>query len=80
MKIGKFDGITGEQIVLDASDEEIKIREAEIAKCIADKKLQEEEAAKLRNVKISAYTKLGLTAEEIESLLPTPKSSTAAKV
>jgi len=74
MKIGKFDAIIGQQIVLDATDEEIAAREAEITEYTATKQSLEIAATQLRNTKIAAYVKLGLTEAEIEALLPTPKA------
>jgi len=76
MKIGQFDALTGEQIIRDATPEEIAEKEAEIAQWLADKSAKELAAAELRATKISAYQKLGLTSEEIEALLPTPKPLT----
>lgn len=73
MKIGEFDAITGQQIVRDATPDEIAAREAEVTQWLADKTVREAEAAQLRATKISAYQKMGLTEAEIEALLPTPK-------
>ena len=73
MKIGEFNALTGEQIVRDATPEEVAEREAEVAEFNADKLAKKVEAEQLRATKISAYQKLGLTAEEIEALVPTPK-------
>lgn len=73
MKVGEFNAETGEQIVRDATPEEIAIKEAEVAQWLADKAVREAEAAQLRATKISAYQKMGLTEAEIEALLPTPK-------
>jgi hypothetical protein len=59
------------------NDEIIEISGAEYEQIIsdwADNEIAEEqsrlEAAQLRQTKIEAYTKLGLTAAEIEALLP----------
>lgn len=73
MKLGQFDAITGQQIVRDATPDEIAAREAEIAHEIADKAARQAAEQELRATKISAYEKLGLTAQEIEALVPTPK-------
>lgn len=70
MKIGQFDALTGEQIIRDATPEEIAAREAEIAQWLADKEAKEAAAIELRATKISAYKKLGLSETEIEALLP----------
>ena len=61
---------TGEIAVKELTPEEIEIREKEYAaelKELAEKKLQE---SNLRELKISAYKKLGLTDLEINALLP----------
>lgn len=76
MKIGIFDALIGEQIEKDATPEEIAAREAEVAKWSAEDKLKEEAELNARTTKISAYQKLGLTPDEIEALLPTPKPLT----
>jgi|688.fasta_scaffold420253_2 uncharacterized protein with von Willebrand factor type A (vWA) domain len=67
------DVATGEIINREMTDEEQQQFEAERAINSEAKRLREEQAAQLRATKISAYQKLGLTAEEIEALLPTPK-------
>ena len=76
MKIGEFNALTGEQIVRDATPEEVAAREAEVAEFNADELAKKVEAQQLRATKISAYEKLGLTPDEIEALLPTPKPLT----
>lgn len=76
MKLGQFDAITGEHIVRDATPEEIAAREAEVAEFTANKLARELAAAELRATKIAAYEKLGLTPDEIEALLPTPRPLT----
>ena len=43
------------------------------AKAVMATKLKEEAELNARTTKISAYQKLGLTPDEIEALLPTPK-------
>lgn len=73
MLVGKFDALTGEQEVREATAEEAAARQAEVAQWLADKKAQEESAIQARALKISAYQKLGLTEAEIEALLPSPK-------
>lgn len=72
MKIGIYNAQTNEQIVRDATPEEVAAREAEIAEYLAHKEAQKLAAAELRATKISAYQKLGLTEAEIEALVPTP--------
>ena len=76
MKIGEFNALTGEQIVRDATPEEVAAREAEVAEFTSDKLAKKVEVEQLRATKISAYEKLGLTPDEIEALLPTPKPLT----
>lgn len=73
MLVGKFDGLTGEQEVREASAEEVAAREAEVAQWLFDKAAREEAQAQARAIKVSAYQKLGLTEAEIEALLPSPK-------
>lgn len=63
---------TGELIVRELTNAEQKIRDAEKAAWIAEKEQKKLEATQLRQTKISAYEKLGLTPAEIEVLLPTP--------
>lgn len=72
MKIGIFNAETNEQIVRDATPEEIKAREAEIAQYLANKEAQKLAETEMRATKIAAYQKLGLTEAEIEALLPLP--------
>jgi hypothetical protein len=67
------DVATGEIINREMTDEEQQQFQAERAINSEAKRFREEQAAQLRATKISAYQKLGLTAEEIEALLPTPK-------
>jgi len=70
MKIGIYDGFTGKQIEREATDEEVAQREAEIAFNIKQETDRKAEEKNLRNVKIAAYKKLGLTEAEIEALVP----------
>lgn len=72
-QIGIYDHITGEQIIRDMTAEELAERAALNAAYAQEKaeRLAQEES--FRQTKISAYQKLGLSAEEIESLLPSPK-------
>lgn len=72
MKIGIFNAETNEQIVRDATPEEITAREAEIAQYLANKEAQKLAETEMRATKIAAYQKLGLTEAEIEALLPLP--------
>jgi hypothetical protein len=71
--IGLYDHTTGENVVREMTPEEQAQREIEAQAWIAAKEQRLAEANELRQTKIAAYEKLGLTAEEIEALLPTPK-------
>jgi len=65
-----YNHLTGEEIVREMTDEEQAKRDAQVVanlEAIALKKQAEIEA---RNVKVSAYKKLGLTEAEIDSLVP----------
>ena len=73
MKIGIYDGLTGEQIERDATPVEKALLEAEAEQAIIDKQAKRNAAETLWNTKVSAYEKLGLTAEEIEALAPKPE-------
>ena len=73
MKVGEFNAETGEQIIRDATPDEIAARKAEVAQALAEKAARKAAEEELRATKISAYEKLGLSAQEIEALVPTPK-------
>jgi hypothetical protein len=70
MKIGIFDAITGENIVREMTKEELDAKNAEIAEFAAAKKAKEEAEAALKQTKVTAYEKLGLTVQEISAILP----------
>lgn len=70
--IGIYNHATGEQTVREMTNEELAQREIEVAKSLAEKAQKQKEAQDLRETKIAAYEKLGLTPAEIEALLPTP--------
>lgn len=61
---------TDEIIVRELTDDEQDELDAARAKALAAKQKTKDEAKAARDLKISAYGKLGLTAEEIEALLP----------
>jgi hypothetical protein len=67
------DALTGETIVREMTDEEQAEHNAISAKNLAAKEKKAQEEADLRAAKIAAYTKLGLSAEEIEALVSTPQ-------
>ena len=63
----------GEITIVTLTDEEQTKLDSEREAAIAAKAAAKLEQEQLRLTKISAYAKLGLTEEEIEALLPTPK-------
>lgn len=69
-KIYLLDVATGEEIVREMTVEEQALRDAEIAAWELKKAEAKAEAIQLKETKIAAYKKLGLTNEEIEALLP----------
>jgi hypothetical protein len=71
--ISRYDHSTGENIVREMTDEEQAQRDAEIEATRTAKEQAELKAKQLREIKIAAYEKLGLTEAEIEALLPTPQ-------
>ena len=71
--IGIYNHITGENIVREMTNQEQAQRDAEIIEWQTAKEIAKLEAEQLRQTKISAYEKLGLTQAEIEALLPTPQ-------
>jgi len=72
-QIGIYDHATGENTVVEMTAEEKAQRDAETKAWQIAKENAKLEAEQLRETKISAYEKLGLTEAEIEALLPTPK-------
>jgi len=72
-KVFIYNHATGEQIERDMTAAEQKERDAESAASLQAVAALESEAASLRATKVSAYEKMGLSAAEIEALLPTPK-------
>lgn len=71
--IGIYNHTTGENIVREMTNQEQAQRDAEIIEWQTAKEIAKLEAEQLRQTKISAYEKLGLTQAEIEALLPTPQ-------
>ncbi len=67
-----YNGLTGETTVEELSDNESTKLLEEWNKNQAQIEAEKNAADQLRANKISAYEKLGLTAAEIEALLPTP--------
>ena len=63
---------TDEIIVREMTDEEQAQRDAEVAAWLAQETQAKADAEALRQTKISAYQKLGLSEAEIEALLPNP--------
>jgi hypothetical protein len=74
--IGIYNHNTGENVVREMTPEEQEQREIETQAWIAAKEQRLAEANELRQTKIAAYEKLGLTLDEIEALLPTHKPIT----
>lgn len=71
-KVGIYDNETGEYITVELTDAEQAKIDAERAAWRIAKDQTKLEAQQLRQTKIAAYEKLGLTPAEIEALLPTP--------
>lgn len=69
MKIGIYNAETDEQIVRDATPEEVATKEAEIAKYLADKKAEELAAEETRSAKAALLDRLGITEAEAKLLL-----------
>jgi len=72
-KIGIYNHNTGEQVIREMTDEEQAVYNAHRAIIETQKAEEKAKAEALRQSKIAAYVKLGLTADEIEILLPTVK-------
>lgn len=72
-KIGIYDHLTGEVIVREMTNEEQAERNADIAAYVAEKEAKKTAAESAWRIKVVAYEKLGLTADEIEALAPTPE-------
>ena len=68
-----YNHLTGETIVREMTDQEQAQRDAEAAAYLAEKEAKKTAIESAWKVKVSAYEKLGLTAEEIEALAPTPE-------
>jgi len=64
---------TGEIQIIELTDDEQQELVTQRQKAIAIKQAAKLQEGELRLTKISAYQKLGLTEEEIEVLIPTPK-------
>jgi hypothetical protein len=69
MLIGQYDGSTGEQILREATQEEIAEREAEIEAFAAEKIAQDQALAQKAADKAALLERLGMTSEEAELLL-----------
>lgn len=72
--IGIYDHNLGEQLIREMTADEQAKRDAEISAWLEAKAQKELDAQALRQTKIAAYKKLGLSEEEIEALLPAPKA------
>ena len=71
-KIYYYDHSTGEEVIREMTDEEQTQRDAQVAAWLAQEAQAKADAEALRQTKIAAYEKLGLTEAEIEALLPAP--------
>lgn len=78
-KITITDAATNTTIEREMTDEELAARNAMLEQDALDKAEAEAKAQELKQLKTSAYEKLGLTADEIEALLPTAKPSLIPK-
>jgi hypothetical protein len=72
-KITITDATTNTTIEREMTEEELAARNAMLSQDALDRAEVEAKAQELKELKTSAYEKLGLTQEEIEALLPTPK-------
>lgn len=72
-KIAIFDGLTGEYLEREMTDQEQTQRDADIEAATNAKLAREAKAEQERELKRNAFAKLGLSEEEIEALVPTPK-------
>ena len=71
-----YDHLTGTEITREMTDEEQASFDAKTQSNLASAEEEKQKQDLLRQNKISAYEKLGLTAEEIEALLPNDKVTT----
>lgn len=71
-KIYNHNVATDEITVFELSDQEQALRDAQVNKATQDAEKAKADAETLRQTKIAAYQKLGLSEAEIEALLPTP--------
>lgn len=68
-QIGIFNGLTGEEIVRDMTNEEQAARDAEIAAHLADKELKAKIKAEQEEAKAALLERLGITEAEAKLLL-----------
>jgi hypothetical protein len=69
MQIGIFNAETGEQIVRDATPEEIEAREIEVNAYLANEELKMQAAAAKAAQKAALLDRLGITEDEAKLLL-----------
>lgn len=67
-----YDHLTGTEITREMTDEEQAAFDETTKTNLAIAQEEEQKQELLKENKISAYTKLGLTKAEIEALMPTP--------
>lgn len=72
-----YDHISGIETIREMTDEEQTERNKNVELALLAKQKAKEEKEALRQTKINAYQKLGLTSEEIEALLPLPIANTS---
>jgi hypothetical protein len=72
-QLSHYDHLTGIHIQRDMTETEQAEYDQQVAEASIAKEQAKAEAEFLRNTKIEAYKKLGLTDDEIEALLPSPK-------
>ena len=69
MLIGQYDGLTGEQVVREATEEEIAEREAEMALAQAEKEANAKAEVAKATARAELLERLGITADEAALLL-----------
>ena len=68
-----LDVATGELVIREMTDAEQALRNAEIEQWKSEKQARQDAIETSWRTKVSAFTKMGLTPQEIEELAPTPK-------
>lgn len=68
-----LDVATGELVIREMTNAEQAIRDAEIQQWKTEKANRQQSVESAWRIKVNAYEKLGLTADEIEAIAPTPQ-------